>query len=67
MHSRVGTPAINRAAPGKLVHLVPYTGGVPGDFMSAAFSATHAAFFVLLCWALCVAHLFVPMEISNLT
>ena len=31
MHFRVGTTAINRSAHGKLVHPVPYTGGVPGD------------------------------------
>ena len=50
-----------RSAHEKLVHSVPYTEGAPGDIYIRGFtSALHAAFFLLLCWALCMAHLFVP-------
>ena len=50
-----------RSAHERLVHSVPYTEGAPGDIYIRGFiSALHAAFFLSLSWALCMAHLFVP-------
>ena len=44
----------------ELAQPVPYTGGVPGDIGFNERAACGVLSF-LLCWALCMAHLFAPI------